>query len=158
MRTVMVIWSVLLVWPISLSAQHEADSAATAQEDTMGVAGHTRPKAAETLLLAGIAGMGTGAFGGGLIGTVIDNDSGLDNADGAIFGGLVGTTLLIPTAVHLANHSRGNLSRSVLMSTLLGGALLGVAVAAQSGEIVLAIPFVQLFTAMAVERDTSKPR
>jgi hypothetical protein len=157
MRTAMAFWSLLLAGPMSLSAQRESDSIATERGDTIAM-GQTRSTAGETLFLAGIAGLGTGAFGGGLIGTMIDNDSGLDNADGAVIGGLVGTTLLIPTAVHLANHSRGKLGRSMLVSSLIGGAMLALGVAAESGEIVLAIPFVQVFTSMAVERDTSKPR
>jgi hypothetical protein len=109
------------------------------------------------LFLAGMAGMVTGAFGGGLIGAEIDPDTDLDDAEGAVIGGLVGTTVLTPTAVHLANHSRGNLGRSILVSTLVGGALFGLGVAAESGEVILAIPFVQLITAITIERNTSKP-
>jgi hypothetical protein len=158
MRAAIVFWTVLLASPITLFAQRWADSAATPQEDTTSIVNRSTPTEPGALFLVGVAGMLTGAFGGGLIGTEIDNDSGLDNAEGALIGGLVGTTVLIPTAVHLANHSRGNLGRSVLMSTLFGGALLGLAVASERAEFVLAIPFVQIFTAMAVERDTSKAR
>jgi hypothetical protein len=153
MRTATVFWTLLLVWPMSLSAQRGADSAATERKDTIGVAGQIRSPDTGTLFLAGMAGMVTGAFGGGLIGTEIDSSTDLDDADGAIIGGLVGTTLLIPTAVHLANHSRGRLGRSILVSTLVGGALLGLGVAAESGEIILAIPFVQLITSITIEKE-----
>jgi hypothetical protein len=157
MRSAMAFWSLLLAGPMSLSAQQETDSVVTERVDTIGIR-QTGSTAAETLFLAGIAGMGTGAFGGGLVGTEIDNDGGLDDAEGAIVGALAGTTLLIPTAVHLANHSRGNLGRSILVSTLFGGAFLGLGLVSGHGEIVVAIPFVQVFVAMAVERDTSKRR
>src|SRR4051812_14405828 len=157
MRTALVFWSLLLAGPTILTAQRETDSVITERGDRLNIR-QTRSTAAEMLFLAGIAGMATGALGGGLIGTVIDNDGGLDDAEGAVVGGLVGTTLLIPAAVHLANHSRGNLGRSMLVSTLVGGAMLGLALVSDHGEIVLAIPFVQVFTAMAVERDTSRPR
>src|SRR3954452_14958522 len=99
MRTATVILSALTIWPMSLVAQRETDSIVE-RGDTIGI-GQTRSTAAETLFLAGIAGLGTGAFGGALIGTVIDNDTDLNDAEGAVVGGLVGTTLLIPTAVHL---------------------------------------------------------
>jgi hypothetical protein len=64
----------------------------------------------------------------------------------------MGTSLAIPTAVHLANGSRGNVGRSILASTLIGGALLGVGVAAESGEVVLAAPFVQLIASVLIGR------
>jgi hypothetical protein len=151
------LWSLLLSWPMSLSAQREADTAITVKADTIRVADPTAPRDVGTLFFGGMAGMVTGAFGGGLIGTAIDPDTGLDDAEGAVYVGLIGTTILTPTAVHLANGSRGNLGRSVLVSTLLGGALLGLGVAAESGVIILAIPFVQLFTAITIERNTTKP-
>jgi hypothetical protein len=146
MRIAVVVWSVLLAGPISLFAQ-----------DTLGVVPvHTRSAHAGTLVLAGTAGMLTGAFGAGLIGSQIDPDSGLDDAEGAVIGGIVGTTFATPVAVHLANKSRGNLGRSILVSTLVGGALLGAGLAAESGEMILAIPFAQLLTSVLIEQDTGR--
>jgi hypothetical protein len=148
MRSAILVWSLLLASPISLSAQ---------QEDSLGVdPDHSKPADVGTLLLAGTAGMVTGAIGGGLIGSVLDPDDGLDDAEGVIIVGLVGTTIVTPVAVHLANGSRGNLGRSILVSTLVGGALLGLGAAADSGELILAAPFVQLFTAITIERNTTK--
>ena len=159
MRAVVVVGSLLLAGPMNLSAQREAEPAVPGREDSLAVGpDHSRSADAGTLALAGTAGMLTGAFGGGLIGSLIDPDGGLDDAEGAVIGGLVGTTLLIPTAVHLANRSQGNLGRSILISTLVGGALLGVGLAAESGEIILAIPFVQLLTSALIEQKTgSRP-
>ena len=68
----------------------------------------------------------------------------------------MGTSLAIPTAVHLANGRRGNLGRSILVSALVGGALLGAGLAAESGELVLAAPFAQLVTSILIERNTSR--
>lgn len=140
MPVALLIWSVLLVWPTALAAQQPAEPARNG-----GV-----------LLLAGAGGMVAGALGGGLVGVAIDGDDGLDAAEGAVIGGVMGTSLAIPTAVHLANGSRGNLGRSMLVSALVGGALLSVGVAAESGEIVLAAPFVQLLSSVLIERNTSR--
>jgi hypothetical protein len=100
--------------------------------------------------------MAVGALGGALIGIGIDEDSGLDAAEGAVIGGVAGTALAIPTAVHLANRRRGNLGRSMLVSVLVGGALLGAGWAAESGELVLAAPIGQLISSVIIERNTSR--
>jgi hypothetical protein len=147
MRTLMVVWSLLLAGPISLSAQ---------QEDSVRVyVDQSKPSEVGSLLLAGTAGMLTGALGAGLIGSEIDPDDGLDDAEGAVIGGLIGTTFTTPVAVHLANGSRGNLGQSILVSTLAGGALLGLGLAAESGELIIAAPFVQLITSVFIEKNTS---
>jgi hypothetical protein len=73
-----------------------------------------------------------------------------------VIGGLIGTSLLVPTAVHLANGGRGNLGRSLFVSVLAGGAMLGLGAAAGSGEILLAAPFVQLVTSLLIEGDTTR--
>jgi hypothetical protein len=100
--------------------------------------------------------MAVGAFGGALIGIGFDDDRDLETAEGAVVGGVAGTSMAIPAAVHLANGRRGNLGRSMLLSTLVGGALLGLGVAAESGELILAAPFSQLITAIIVERNSSR--
>jgi hypothetical protein len=100
--------------------------------------------------------MAAGAFGGALIGIGFDDDRDLETVEGAVVGGLAGTTLAIPAAVHLANGRRGNLGRSMLVSALVGGALLGVGWAADSGELILAAPVGQLISAVLIERNTSR--
>lgn len=147
MRTAIITCTLLLATPISLSAQ---------REDSLGVlVEHTKAADTGTLFFGGMIGMVTGAFGGGFIGSQIDNDSGLDDADGVVIGALVGTTLLIPTTVHLANNNRGNLNRAIVVSTLLGGAIFGLGVATERAELILAIPFVQLFASISIEKDTT---
>ena len=100
--------------------------------------------------------MAVGALVGGLIGMEIDPDEDLDRAEGAVVGGVVGTSLAIPGAVHLANGSRGNLGRSMLVSILVGGALLGAGWAADSGELVIAAPIAQLISSVLIERNTTR--
>ena len=147
MRTAVVLWSLLLGCPVWLAAQY----------DTLSIPpDSSRVQSGGVLLLAGLGGMAVGALGGGLVGVGIDEDSGLDAAEGAIIGGLMGTSLAIPTAVHLANGRRGWLGRSMLVSTLVGGAFLGAGVAAESGELVIAAPFAQLATSILIERNTSR--
>jgi hypothetical protein len=146
MRTALVVSTLLLISPLSLSAQ---------REDTLGVAvDYPESPAVGTLLLAGTAGMITGAFTGGFIGSQIDSGHDLDDADGAVIGGIAGTTLFIPLAIHLANDSRGDLRRSLLVSTLVGSTLLVLGTATGSGELVLAVPFIQVITSAFIERNT----
>jgi hypothetical protein len=154
MRFTPLLFTLFLVWPVGLAAQRQTESAITAGEDTVALV-NSRPDTG-ALLLAGLGGMLVGAFGGGFIGSEIDGDSGLDAAEGAVIGGVIGTSLSIPSAVHLANGSRGNLGRSMLVSALLGGALLGLGTAVESGEIVLAAPVAQLITSVFIERNSSR--
>jgi hypothetical protein len=154
MRPALVLWTLLLVCPVGLAAQRQTEPAFTAGEDTVALV-QLKPNTG-ALLLAGLGGMVVGAFGGGFIGSEIDGDSGLDAAEGAVIGGVIGTSLSIPSAVHLANGSRGNLGRSMLVSTLLGGALLGLGTAVESGELVLAAPVAQLIASVFIERNSSR--
>ena len=157
MRTRTVLCSLLLMLPVSLAAQRQAEPVFRAWDDTVTVEpGRAGPPNGGMMFLAGAGGLVAGALGGGFVGVGIDGDGGLDAAEGAVIGGLIGTTLLIPTAVHLANGSRGNLGRSMLVSALAGGAMLGLGAAADGGEIVLAAPFVQLVTSVLIEGNTSR--
>jgi hypothetical protein len=157
MRTVMVVWGLLLSCTASLDAQRLPEPSSYPSDDTLGIAEYQpRPHSEGVLFLAGAGGMIAGALGGGFIGVQIDEDSGLDAAEGAIIGGLIGTTLATPAAVHLANGRRGNLGRSVLVSALVGGGIFALGWAAESGELVLAAPLAQLITSVVIERNTSR--
>ena len=146
MRIALMFWSLLLVCPVAVAAQQALSP----------VADSSTAKSGGTLALAGLGGMAVGALVGGLIGMEIDPDEDLDRAEGAVVGGVVGTSLAIPAAVHLANGSRGNLGRSMLVSILVGGALLGAGWAADSGELVIAAPIAQLISSVIIERNTSR--
>ncbi len=146
MRVALAVWISLLLSPEAIPAQ---EALAPVPDSSMA-------KSQGTLALAGLGGMAVGALVGSLIGIEIDDGEDLDTAEGAVVGGLAGTSLAIPAAVHLANGSRGNLGRSMLVSVLLGGALLGAGWAADSGELVIAAPFAQLISSVIIERNTSK--
>ena len=157
MRNRMVLCGLLLLSPIGLAAQRRAEPVFRAWDDT--VAADPRPAGPAdggTMALAGAGGLVAGALAGGYVGVEIDGDTGLDAAEGAVIGGLIGTSLVIPTAVHLANGGRGNLGRSLLASVLAGGAMLGLGAATESGEILLAAPVVQLITSLLIEGDTTR--
>jgi hypothetical protein len=157
MRNRMVLCGLLLMSPIGLAAQRRAEPVFRAWDDTVAVdPGGARPANGGMMALAGAGGLVAGALAGGFVGVGIDGDSGLDAAEGAVIGGIIGTSLLVPTAVHLANGGRGNLGRSMFVSILTGGAMLGLGVAAESGEIVIAAPFVQLVTSLLIEGDTMR--
>jgi hypothetical protein len=157
MRIAILVSGLLLVSASTLAAQRLPAPTAYVPDDTLAAAPHRLgPQNGGVLLLAGAAGMIAGALGGGLIGVAIDDDDGLDAAEGAVVGGVVGTSLVIPATVHIVNGSRGNLGRSLLVSALVGGTMLAVGWAAESGEIVLAAPFAQLITSILIERNTSR--
>jgi hypothetical protein len=145
MRTVLVLWILLLLSPRTPAAQQVISFPDSSSGTSSGV-----------LALAGLGGMAVGVLGGGLIGIGFDDDDGLDAADGAFVGAVAGSALAIPAAVHLANGSRGDLGQSILVSALVGGVLLGTGWAAESGELVLAAPIGQLISAVIIERNTSK--
>ena len=157
MRNRVVLCGLLLLSPIGLAAQRRAEPVLLAWDDT--VAADPRPAGPADrgmMALAGAGGLVAGALAGGYVGVEIDGDTGLDAGEGAVIGGLIGTSLLVPTAVHLANGGRGNLGRSLLASVLAGGAMLGLGAATESGEILLAAPFVQLVTSLLIEGDTTR--
>ncbi len=146
MRTALVVWVSLLICPVKLAAQQVLSLNPDSSSARSG----------GVLALAGVGGMAVGIFGGALIGIGIDDDRDLDTAEGAVVGAVAGSSLAIPAAVHLANGSRGNLGRSMLVSALVGGALLGAGWAAESGELILAAPIGQLISAVIIERNTSR--
>jgi hypothetical protein len=157
MRNRVVLCGLRLLSPIGLAAQRRAEPVFRAWDDTVAVDPRpARPADGGMMALAGAGGLVAGALAGGYVGVEIDGDTGLDAAEGAVIGGLIGTSLVIPTAVHLANGGRGNLGRSLLASVLAGGAMLGLGAATESGEILLAAPFVQLITSLLIEGDTTR--
>ena len=146
MRLALAVWTFLLLSPETTPAQ---DALAPVPDSSTA-------KSQGTLALAGFGGMAVGVLVGSLIGIEIDDGEDLDTAEGAVVGGLAGTSLAIPAAVHLANGSRGNLGRSMLVSALLGGALFGAGWALDSGELIIAAPFAQLISSVIIERNTSR--
>lgn len=129
-----------------VSAEVAADSVfPPADELGMGLGG----------LLSGFAGMVIGAY----TGAMIDRAGGCSEwcgLEGALYGSVVGSGLMVPIGVHLANNQRGNLGRSVAYSLLTGGAGLAIAFAAEDPTPLLLIPFAQIVVAVAVEKATTE--
>ena len=75
---------------------------------------------------------------------------------GAIYGLVAGASSGIPLGVHFTNGRRGKLLPSLLASLAIGGAGLGAAIAAAEPAVMLAVPVLQLASAIAIERGTRR--
>lgn len=117
-----------------------------------------------TLTLAGIASAAVGALGGAYLGYKLDyngfnwgcehgcEDPGLL---GAVGGWFIGSALTTPLGVHLANGSRGDLSRAYVSSGVIAGVGLGALflVGSPAGAIPLwGAPLAQVVSAVVIER------
>jgi hypothetical protein len=154
----------LLAVPGGLRAQRLApdpfpsvdDVTGTPAPDTSRCLARTHPA---LLVLSGVLGGAAGLVGGALAGARITQgdceDCGLV---GGIYGGIAGWSTGIPLGVHLANGRRGKLLPSLLASLAIGGAGLGVAVAANRADLLIPVPVAQLVTSILIERSTSEPR
>jgi len=117
------------------------------------------------LVLAGAGGAAIGTLGGAFLGYHLDRsgpnwgcaqgceDPGLY---GLVGGWFIGSALLTPIAVHLANERRGSLSSSYLASAAIAGAGM-LSLAAVGGSpvgavILLGAPVAQVVSAVTIER------
>ena len=75
---------------------------------------------------------------------------------GAVYGLVAGVSSGIPVGVHFSNGGRGKLLPSLLASLAIGGAGLGLAIAADEPAVMLAVPVLQLASAIAIERNTGR--
>ena len=77
-----------------------------------------------------------------------------------LVGGVLGSALGIPAAVHLANGRRGDLSHAALLSLAIAGvAVTGLAIAENEMVfLVVAVPLAQILTSVSIERSTTVPR
>jgi hypothetical protein len=120
------------------------DTAATRHPDAGGmvVAGVT----------AGAVGLFAGAYAGGALGggnrICGDDPCGLE---GALWGAVLGESVVLPLGVHLAGGRRGNYGTELVTSVVIatGGVLL--AYASGSGIPLLAVPIAQLASGIAIE-------
>lgn len=114
------------------------------------------------------AGLGAGLVGfvvAGYIGARIADDPNsyedLDALGGAIVGGTIGESLLLPVGVHLADHRKGSVLPAMLASLVIGVAGVSLAIASQDaaplpGVILVLTPVSQLISAIAIERRTAR--
>ena len=111
-------------------------------------------------------GLLTGAAGlllGGLVGAALsgdreDADSWVDALEGAVIGGTVGESLMLPVGVHLANDRRGDLLLSMPASLVIGvaGAAFARNVSSKTKNLPILIltPVAQLVASIAIEKNT----
>jgi hypothetical protein len=133
-----------------------------AVNETAVVAASPAPRDGLTLALGGVAGGVAGFFAGGYAGVAIAEATDDCYSDdwcgiGAAFtGAAIGSAAAIPLGVHLANRSRGNYGRSVAVSAGIGAVGILAAIAAESGEVLVAIPVAQIVSSVLIERATSR--
>lgn len=113
------------------------------------------------MVAAGMLGSVAGLIGGAIMGYKLDratpclcDDPGLA---GAIIGAPIGSGIVIPLTVHLANPGPGNLGGSLGISALIGG--VGGLLTLASGTPIPALvaPIVQIVTSIAIERAPREP-
>jgi hypothetical protein len=123
------------------------------------------PASVTRLAAAGAAGAVAGSFGGALVGYHLDRQLfGWDGGDdpgivGAVGGWFIGSALLTPLAVYLANGRRGSLSSSYQASGLIAGAgWLGVMATGSPGGVVFIVgaPIAQVVSATTIQRRGSR--
>ena len=108
----------------------------------------------------------TGAAGlllGGLVGAALsgdrdESDSWVNALQGAVIGGTVGESLMLPVGVHLANDRRGDLLLSMPASLVIGvaGAVFARNASSKTENLPILIltPLAQLAASIAIERNT----
>lgn len=112
-----------------------------------------------TLALGGILIGGAGMVAGAAIGGQLRQDQCEDcGLAGVIYGGIIGELATVPLGVHLANRRQGNYSLGLLGSLVVTGAGLAIAKQMDRTEVLLAVPVLQVITAIAIERATSRVR
>jgi hypothetical protein len=104
-------------------------------------------------LLAGATGGLAGMYSGALLTASSCEDCAII---GGIYGLAAGVSSGIPLGVHFSNGGRGRLVPSLLASLAIGGAGLGLAIAADEPAVLLAVPVLQLAAAIGIERRTGR--
>lgn len=109
--------------------------------------------------LAGLAGSAAGVLGGGYLGYHIERAGGpcgdWCGLGGLLFGAAVGSAVLTPVAVHMANGARGDLGTTVFTSAVITGVGTVLALGAGSGEMLVAVPVLAIVGSVALERSTT---
>jgi hypothetical protein len=146
--------------PRSADAGHAAAHAAS-RAAARTAAGHApnsdrRPDTA-ALALAGLIGGGVGLYLGGLIGTRLQGTPCEDCYFAPFVGAVMGESLAIPLAVHLADGRRGQAAPGMVASLAIAAGGLVAAGALHRAEVLLAVPVLQIAAAVASQRHTAGP-
>jgi len=111
------------------------------------------------MVLAGVATGAVAMVAGGHIGYALGGGSRVCGDDPcgfeeAIYGAAVGISIGIPLGVHLANRSRGSFGTELATSLAIGALGMTLALGANNGVVLLAVPVAQLVASIAIERHT----
>ena len=116
-----------------------------------------------TLAFGGAMGGIGGLLAGGFLGARLEMAGGCEGDawcgfGGGILGAAIGSAVMIPVAVHLANDQRGSLGAGLgaSVAALAGG--IAVSLIAQDGQPLLLVPIAQVIGAVAAERRTSREK
>jgi hypothetical protein len=122
---------------------------------------HSLPRSRDNtaaLVLGGVAGAAVGMLVGGVAG-VKSYEGHCEDCflPGLFYGAAAGGSAALPLGVHVANGRRGSYGTSLLASLAIGGAGVGLAAATDEYGVLLAVPVVQLVSAVLIERRTGGP-
>ena len=152
-----------IVVPATLTAQgprHFAPPAAATDRPLTVARCDSLPQRDElALAFAGAMGGFGGLVAGAWVGARIETAGGCSHEwcgwSGALLGAAIGTTVMIPVVVHLANDQRGDLIEGIASSAaaLAGG--VAISLLTQDPHPLLVIPVAQIIGAVATEKRTS---
>jgi hypothetical protein len=107
--------------------------------------------AANSIVIAAL-GSAAGILAGGLLGASIDAARDVPSEDpglaGLIYGAAVGSALLSPTLLYLANDRQGPFGRALLLSVV--GTAVGTLALWPHDAVLLVVPVIQIAVAVAV--------
>ena len=147
---------VLLLMPAALQAQVPQYNV---QFQAIEFETGSNAKMAAYGLLTGAAGFLVGGLvGAALSGEPNQTDSWVESLQGAMVGGTMTESLMLPVGVHLANDRRGDLLLSMPASFLIGaaGAFVGrrFESTGRAWPVLVLTPIAQLVASIAIERNT----
>jgi hypothetical protein len=157
----------LLAAVTPLAAQNRAPAwqswrAPSLEQATSGHSGRAAGSAGTPgLVLAGLGGGTMGFFGGGLIGWGVGGGNSIcrDDAcglEGAAYGAVIGESLLLPLAVHLADHRHGSYWLSLIASAGIGAVGILAINATNDASPLIAVPIAQIISSILIERATAR--
>lgn len=113
-----------------------------------------------TLAFGGAMGGVGGILMGGLVGARLELAGGCTGDwcgfGGAVLGAAIGSTAVIPAAVHLANDQRGDYTADLAASVAALGGGIAISLIAQDARPMLLVPLAQIIGAVASEKRTSR--
>lgn len=112
------------------------------------------------MTLGGLLGAVPGVVAGAIVGYQVDRSDGCYGDEwcglwGGLAGATIGSTLLVPAGVHLANHRRGSFGAGVGWSAVVAVAGWTTAIAFDSATPLIVLPFAQIVAAVATEAGTT---